>query len=327
MRMGLKGYKLASAAPPAATAKPVLKPPSAFTGTPAWRAGILLKQILSVKFADLHVHTRISDGWISPGEAVRRAYLAGLSAIAIADHDSVNGIQSAIWAGRKYGVEIIPAVELSSGIDNHEFHILGYYIDWQNKRFMDKLSTLQEARRERARRIIDRLQELGMDISYNLIIALDGGVVGRPHIAQALADSGYVRTMDEAFDKYLGMGKPAYVTKYPLTPAKAIKLIREVGGLPVLAHPVFARGDHMLPQLVEEGLRGIEVYHSKHDAAMIRRYKRLARRYGLLMTGGSDSHGMEDMPIGHVRVPYTLVERIKKKLAAGQKGGGPKERD
>ena len=294
-------------------------PKSTTFATPAWRAGSLLKQMASAKFADLHVHTRISDGIFTPEDAVKQAHKAGLAAMAIADHDSVDGIQAAIWAGKKYGVEIIPAVELSSGIDNHELHFLGYYIDWQNKWFRDKLLVFQDARRDRARKIVERLGELGMDVPYNLVIALEGGVVGRPHIAQAMVIRGYVESIDKAFDKYLGAGKLAYVAKYPLSPAGAIKLIKKTGGLPVLAHPVFAHVDNMLPKLVEDGLRGIEAYHSKHDATVTKHYTRLARKYGLLITGGSDSHGGGDVLIGSVRVPYSIVERIKDELAATRK--------
>ena len=294
-------------------------PKSTTFATPAWVAGSLLKQMASAKFADLHVHTRISDGIFTPEDAVKQARRAGLAAMAIADHDSIDGIQAAIWAGRKYGVEIIPAVELSSGIDNHELHIVGYYIDWQNKWFRDKLLVFQDARRDRARKIVERLGELGVDVSYNLVIALEGGVVGRPHIAQAMVNHGYVDTTDEAFEKYLGVGKPAYVAKYPLSPASAIKLIKKAGGLPVLVHPVFAHVDNMLPKLVEDGLRGIEAYHSKHDAKVTKHYTRLARKYGLLITGGSDSHGGGDVLIGSVRVPYSIVERIKDELAAALK--------
>lgn len=295
-------------------------PPRSITfATPAWRAGSLLKQMASAKFADLHVHTRISDGIFTPEDAVRQAHMAGLAAIAIADHDSVDGIQPAIWAGRKYGVEIIPAVELSSGIDNHELHIVGYYIDWQNKWFRDKLLVFQDWRRDRAKKIVEKLGELGMDVPYNLVIALEGGVVGRPHIAQAMVIRGHVKTTDEAFDKYLGAGKPACVAKYPLSPAGAIKMINKAGGLPVLVHPVFAHADEMLPKLVEDGLMGIEVYHSKHNATVTKHYMRLARKYGLLITGGSDSHGSGDVLIGSVRVPYSIVEMIKDKLAGARR--------
>ncbi len=286
--------------------------------TRAWAVTSLLRKLASkqTRFADLHVHTRISDGWISPGDAVERAARVGLAAIAIADHDSISGIQTALWAGRQFGVEVIPAVEVSSGIDNRELHILGYYIDWRDKKFAEKLLEIQEFRKERVKLIVDKLRELNIDIPYNVVIALDGGVVGRPHIAQAMVDLGYVRTTDEAFDKYLGVGKPAYVSKYPLTPHKAIALIRKVGGIPVLAHPLFARADDLLPELIEAGLRGLEVYHTKHDASVTKHYEELARKYDLLMVGGSDSHGVGEVPIGHVRVPYSFVEKLREELAA-----------
>ena len=290
--------------------------------TRAWAVSSLLRKIASTqtKFADLHVHTRISDGWISPGDAVARAARVGLAAVAIADHDSISGIQTALWAGQQYNVEVIPAVEVSSGIDNRELHILGYYIDWRDRKFAEKLLEIQEFRKERIKLIVDKLRELNINIPYNVVIALDGGVVGRPHIAQAMVDLGYVRTTDEAFDKYLGVGKPAYVSKYPLTPQKAIHLIKRVGGIPVLAHPVFARADDLLPELIEAGLRGLEVYHTKHDASVTKHYEELARKYDLLMTGGSDSHGVGEVPIGHVRVPYSFVEKLKEELAATEAG-------
>lgn len=286
----------------------------ASTATPAWETGLLLKQMASAKYVDMHVHTRVSDGIVSPREVVERAFRAGLAGLAIADHDSVDGIQDAIWTGNKLGVEIIPAVELSSGINNHEFHVLGYYVDWQDSWFREKLSKLQDIRRERGKEIIKKLHKLGIDVSYNVIIALDGGVLGRPHIAAAMIRQGHVRTMEEAFDKYLGIGKPAYVAKYPLTPAQAIKLIRKVGGLSVIAHPKFARADHMIPELVEAGLKGIEAYHSAHSAEDTKHYVQLARKYDLLVAGGSDFHGTEDVAIGSIRMPYSFVEKIKEEL-------------
>jgi hypothetical protein len=249
---------------------------------------------------------------------IKQAYEIGLAAIAISDHDSIDGVQPAIWASEKYGVEVIPGVELSSQIGDREFHILGYFIDWHNKWFWSKLSSLQEFRKKRARKMVERLRDLGMDISYNMIIARAGGVIGRPHIASAMVERGYVRTMDEAFSRYLKIGMPAYVAKYPLSPAKAIKMIQRVGGIPALAHPVFARADDMLPELVEQGLRGIEVYHTKHDAQTTRHYEQLARKYNLLVVGGSDSHGSEDAPIGNVRIPYSHVEKLKEEQLISQ---------
>jgi len=263
-----------------------------------------------LKLADLHIHTSASDGLITPEEAVKQAHTAGLAAVSIADHDSIGGIESALEAGEKYGVEVIPGVELSSEIKGSELHFLGDYIDWQNKWFRDKLLVFQDARRDRAKRIVEKLRKLGMDISYDMVTALDGKVLGRPHIARVLLDIGHVKTLDEAFNKFLAPGKPAYVEKYQLSPAEAIKMIKRVNGVPVLAHPVFAHADDMLPELVELGLCGIEVYHSKHDAQATKYYEQLAQKYGLLVVGGSDSHGSK-IPVGNVRIPYSLVEKLK----------------
>lgn len=269
-----------------------------------------------LKFADLHVHTSSSDGKITAEEAVRHAQRAGLAAIAIADHDTVEGVEIALGVGKRYGVEIIPGVELSSEVRGADLHFLGYFIDWRKKWFRNKLSQLQEARRDRGRKMIEKLRRLGVEIPYEAVISLNGKVLGRPHIAQVMLDRRYVKTIDEAFDRYLGIGKPAYVKKFLLSPEEAINMIRKLGGVPVLAHPVFARADEMLPKLVEMGLRGIEVYHSSHDAQTTEHYEQVAKKYGLLITGGSDAHGLE-VPIGGVRIPYSLVEKLKKATSIG----------
>jgi hypothetical protein len=241
----------------------------------------------------------------------------GLAAISIADHDTVEGVEAALRVSKEYGIEIIPGVELSSEIKGVELHLLGYFIDWRDKWFRNKLREFQAARKDRAQRIIEKLQDLGMEIPYEAVLALDGRVLGRPHIAQVMLDHGYVKTIDEAFDRYLGLGKPAYVEKFPLSPKEAINIIKRMNGVPVLAHPVFAQADDMLPELIELGLQGLEVYHSKHDAQTTSYYEQLAQKYGLLMTGGSDAHGSE-APVGSVRVPYSLVEELKKAATAGE---------
>jgi predicted metal-dependent phosphoesterase TrpH len=247
--------------------------------------------------------------------AVENAHEAGLAAISIADHDSVNGVEAAIRAGRRYGVEVIPGVELSSEFEGQELHILGYFIDWRDKWFRDKLLAIQEARVDRAKRILERLRDLNINISYNTVIVIAGGVVGRPHIAQVLLDRNYVRTVQEAFEKYLGISRPAYVGKYPLSPAQAIGMIRRVGGIPALAHPLFTRVDEVLPKLVDQGLQALEVYHSRHDATATGHFEELARKYDLLVVGGSDAHGRE-VPVGAVRIPYEFVEKLKEELAS-----------
>jgi hypothetical protein len=264
-----------------------------------------------MKFADLHIHTRASDGKVTAEEAVWIAHQVRLAAISIADHDTVSGIEAALKVGKEYGIEVIPGVELSSEVKGTELHFLGYFIDWRKKWFQNKLSEFKEARKNRAKEILEKLQRLGMEIPYEVLISLDGKVLGRPHIAQIMLDWGYVKTIDEAFDKYLGLGKPAYVKKFPLSPAEAIRMIRRLEGIPVLAHPVFAHADDMLPELIELGLRGIEVYYSRHDAQTIDHYEKLAQKHGLLITGGSDAHGPEIL-MGSVRIPYSLVEELKK---------------
>lgn len=263
-----------------------------------------------MKLADLHIHTQASDGWLSPRVAVEQANRANLTAISIADHDSVAGIDAAIEAGKNHGVEVIPGVELSSGFVGRELHILGYFIDWRDKWLQNKLFTIQEARVDRAKRILEKLRGLNINISYNMNMAIAEGAVGRPKIAQAILDHGYVRTVQEAFERYLGIDRPAYVDKYPLQLAEAIRIIQKAGGIAALAHPVFARTDEILPDLVDQGLQAIEVYHSKHGSADTRHFEQLAKKYGLLIVGGSDAHGRE-VPVGAVRISYDFVEKLK----------------
>jgi predicted metal-dependent phosphoesterase TrpH len=266
-----------------------------------------------LKLADLHIHTQASDGWLAPSVAVEQANRAGLTAISIADHDSVAGIDAAIEAGKKHGVEVIPGVELSSGFEGRELHILGYFVDWRDKWLQNKLSAIQEARVDRAKRILEKLRSLDINISYNVTIVIAGGAVGRPKIAQAIFNRGYVQTVQEAFERYLGIDRPAYVEKYPLQPAEAIRIIQKAGGIAALAHPVFAKTDEILPQLVDQGLQAIEVYHSRHDASDTRHFEQLAKKYGLLIVGGSDAHGKE-VPVGAVRISYEFVEKMKEEL-------------
>lgn len=266
---------------------------------------------MTKKFADLHVHTRASDGGMLAEEAVRQAGEVGLAAIGIVDHDSVNGIEAAFEAGKKCEVEVIPGVELSAYLDDSELHILGYFIDWRDERFRATLQKFIEVRLNRAKQMVEKLRGLGLDISYeDVLVEAGDGVVGRPHVARALTKRGYVESTDRAFELYIDAGGPAYVDKYRLSSAEAIEMIQRVGGVPVLAHPLYVFREEMLPELLKQGLGGIEVYHTKHDILATRRFEDLARRHNLLVTGGSDSHGF-DVPIGTVRVPYELVEKLK----------------
>jgi hypothetical protein len=266
---------------------------------------------MTKKFADLHVHTSASDGDFSPEEIAKKAKELGLAAVGIADHDTIEGIDRALEAGKKYGVEVIPGVELSSEFEQSEVHILGYFIDWRDRKFNDELHKFQEARKVRAKKILENLHKLGINISHEEVATIAGdGVIGRPHIAEALAKRGYVRTKDAAFAKYLAYGRPAYVPKHRLPPEEAIDMIHRIGGVAILAHPVFAQANSLLPDLVKAGLDGIEVYHSKHNSTATEYYAKIAEELHLLVTGGTDCHDANS-PLGAVKVPYELVEKMK----------------
>lgn len=263
---------------------------------------------MSRKYADLHLHTNASDGEVPPSEMVKMASEVGLAAVGIADHDTVEGIKAALEAGERYGIEIVPGVELSCLGRKSKFHILGYCINWRDRGLLNRLREFQEDRRRQVQGMIGKLQGLGIDLSYEEV--LKPGTIGRPHIARAMLRKGYVQTAQEAFDRYLRAGKPAYVERYELEPREAIDLIRTVGGVSVLAHPIHG-GVEELPMLVNLGLRGIEAYHIDHDPSATRLYLQLARKYGLLVIGGSDSHGT-DPPVGAVRIPLELVDELKR---------------
>lgn len=266
---------------------------------------------------DLHLHTYYSDGSFSPEEVVEEAVKNNLLAISITDHDSLEGITPALIASRKYPLEIVPGVELTAEIDNKEIHILGYYINRQDKALGDKLSMLRRVRAERAEKMIEKLQKLGVDISFSKMEEMaKGGAMGRLHLARVILQAGYVNSIEEVFRKFIGDGGPAYVQKYRFTPEEAIKLIVAGGGIPVLAHPVLLRDDGLIPRLVKDGLRGIEVFCPSHNPESSSRYEEFARQYGLIPTGGSDCHGLakSEALIGKVKVPYSCLERLKKCL-------------
>jgi len=272
---------------------------------------------------DLHAHTTASDGSLTPRELVHLAKSEDLSAIAITDHDTMDGVEEGLNEGEKCGVEVVPGLEISVKFSG-EMHILGYYVDRNCEELREALKRLQQYRRERNPRIIQKLQELGLDITMaEAEQAAGGNVVGRPHIAQVLVNKGYTATPDEAFDKYLEEGKPAYVSKEKLTPAEGIRLIARAKGIPVLAHPKsLGLTEWELDQLIEslkcEGLMGIEVYYSTHSEEETALYLKLARKHQLLLTGGSDFHGAPKPEIrlgkglGDLQVCEYLLEELKK---------------
>ncbi|MSS71101.1 MAG: PHP domain-containing protein [Candidatus Latescibacteria bacterium] len=263
---------------------------------------------------DLHLHSTCSDGTSRPEAVVQKACVHGLKAISLTDHDCVDGVPAAMEIGKTLGVEVIPGTELSTTFDGKDIHILAYFIDCAHPGLLRYLQLFQDERERRAERIVNRLNQLGVGLTIEAVMARAGdGVVGRPHIADALVEEGYVFSVSEAFQKYLGYNRPAYEKKYILLPEEAVRLIHEAGGLACLAHPGIYNRDDLLPALVACGLDGIEAIHSKHTPEQIRRYEEFADLYGLLKTGGSDCHGSVrgEPTMGTVDVPYTFLEGLR----------------
>jgi len=274
---------------------------------------------------DLHTHSTASDGTFSPKALVELAAEKGLSAIALTDHDTVAGVAPAQARGKSLGVEVVPAVELGASFDGvGEIHLLGYFIDIKNKTLRDRLAWLRNERRSRGRKIVERLREMGVSISVEQVEKIaQGESVGRPHIARALVENGHVASMKEAFERYLKSTGPAYIKREQLSAGEAIGLVRGAGGVAVLAHPFTLKGkdgefSQVLQSLIELGLRGIEVFYSQHTTQQVDRYKQLAARFGLLMTGGSDFHGANKPQIelahgcGNPQIPTDLLAGLLK---------------
>jgi len=267
-----------------------------------------------MKFADLHLHTAFSDGTYTPEELVRASKKAGLAAIAIADHDTVDAIIPSLEIAQKEGIEVIPAIELTAEHDGLEVHILGYFIDYQNKRLQEKLVFLGKNRRERIYKIVEKLAALDLKLEPEAVFKIASeGTVGRMHIARAMVKEGIVKSTAEAFARYIGDKGPAYVCGFRFSPAEAISLIKETGGVAVLAHPYLLRNDELIFEFIKQGIAGLEVYYPEHSQSMINYYLALAEKYNLLVTGGSDCHGKAkpEVKIGMIKLPYELVERLK----------------
>ena len=273
---------------------------------------------------DLHAHTTASDGSLHPGELVQLAKDIGLLALAVTDHDTLEGVPEALEYGKALGLEVVQGVEISAEFKPGTMHVLGYDIDAQNHVIDGKLKALQEGRRTRNPKIISKLREMDIDITMDEVTEVaGGGQIGRPHFAQVLLRKGYVESVQEAFDLYLAKGGPAYLDKFRFFPREAIEVILEAGGLPVLAHPFSLKLDHttelesLIAELVEYGLVGLEVYYSKHTPEMTDYYLGLAERFGLAPTGGSDFHGISKSEIqlgkglGNLAVPYRLLTGLR----------------
>lgn len=264
---------------------------------------------------DLHIHTIFSDGTYTPEEAVFQAKKLGLVAISITDHDSVAGLGSALVAGKSLGIEIVPGVEMSTDVGEDEIHILGYFLNWKKEDFLRQLEKFQAARANRNQKLLKKLDDLGMRVDYREVRKLaPHGVISRLHIARLMVEKGYVRSIGGAFEQWLNPGKPAYVRKMKVPPFKIIELLLKAEAIPVLAHPFLSHRDDLIADLVKAGLKGIEVYHSAHNPQVVAHYQRIAQKYHLLITGGSDCHGeaKDKVLMGKVRVPETLLIDLKK---------------
>ena len=275
---------------------------------------------------DLHTHTTASDGSYTPSEVVFAAYESGLAAVAITDHDNINGIEEAFKAGKGLPIEVVPGVEISVDAGfRGGMHMLGYCIDPSEPRLVAALERLQQARAERNPQVVEKLNQLGLDITMDEVRACAGqGQIGRPHFAQVIIEKGYAKNRAEAFNRWLGADKPAYVPKFKFKPDVAISLLRGAGGVPVLAHPgllklAFLRLESLIRELMELGLEGVEAIYSEHNQALRKRLSDLAARLGLVITGGSDFHGdpKPDIKLGYglgdLRVPKSLLMPLKQR--------------
>ena len=286
---------------------------------------------------DLHTHSTASDGSFRPAEVVRLAKEAGLQALALTDHDTTDGLAEALAAGKEFGVEVITGVEISTRHAGDTMHILGYFLDFHSGELEERLGVLKQARKDRNPKIIAKLNALGIPITMEQVEAISGGgQVGRPHIARALLEGGYVRDLQQAFDIYLKNSGKAYVQKFRFPLREALGMIRDAKGVPVLAHPFTmnlgsagALRDRLL-DLQAHGLAGVEVYYSDHSPEQEALYLKLAQELGLLVTGGSDFHGANkpEVTLGNIRsrdrLTYDLVAALKtwRQKEYGQELGG-----
>lgn len=273
---------------------------------------------------DLHIHTTASDGSLTPAEVVRLSLEQGLAAIALTDHDTVEGLVEAWAAAKGTGLEVVPGVEISSDWPVGDFHILGLDVDPRDGPFNERLQSMKAARLQRARKMLNRLAALGMPLEWDEVARFCNGncTVGRLHIARAMVHRGYASDVHEAFQRYIGRDGPAYVPRLRMTPVEVIGVIRRAGGVAVLAHPVASGVAEHIPTLASLGLQGVEVWYPAHSPEDVRSLLRLARQYRLLVTGGSDFHGFgldTGAPLGSVNMPLRLLRRLQQAAELARK--------
>lgn len=276
---------------------------------------------------DLHTHSNKSDGSLSPTALIDEAKSIGLSAIALTDHDTIDGLEEAINHGNEIGVKVIPGVELSTEYMGRDVHIVGLFIDYKNQSFLDHLKKFVDSRDERNRKMCQKLTDAGMPVIYEELIEMFGeSVLTRAHYARYMLSKGYIKSLPEAFERYIGDHSPYYVPREKVTPKQGVELILNAGGIPVLAHPILYKlGKDALNKLVSElkeyGLVGIEAIYSTYTNADERTIRDLAKKYNLLISGGSDYHGAAKPGLnlgtgyGKLAVPDSVLEEIEKYYA------------
>jgi predicted metal-dependent phosphoesterase TrpH len=273
---------------------------------------------------DLHAHTTASDGALSPEELVRLAKARGVSVLAVTDHDTVAGLPRAIAEAARVGLRIVPGVEVTAYVGDLEIHLLGHFIDHDDARLIELLGSSRSDRVERVHRMLGRLDELGLPLDAREILTQSSdSSVGRPHVAQAMVRRGYVSSVQEAFDRYLGAGRPAHVERSRLPAVRVMSAIREAGGVPSLAHPGVYGRDEIVRVLVGDGLMGLEVQHPDHHSEATFRYERMRLEYGLLAVGGSDYHGTPGLRVselGMLPLAESAFERLLLAAAASRAG-------
>jgi predicted metal-dependent phosphoesterase TrpH len=275
-------------------------------------------QAVERKYVDMHMHTTCSDGALSPKDLVKKAKEVGLAAISITDHDNFAAIEAARPLAEALGVELIAGVEVSTTHEERDIHILGYFIKTENSPLSDYLDHCRKQRLARTERMIDRLNKQGVKIRVEHVLEkASGGSVGRPHIAAVLQEHGYVQSYNEAFLKYIGTNCPAYEKSVETKPAEVISLINEAGGLSFLAHPGRQVPDDTIRYLIDNGIDGLEIVHPSHDEHHQTYYRDIANEYFLLMSGGSDYHGVkpqDEENFGKVHIDYNWLQKMKNRL-------------
>lgn len=276
-----------------------------------------------MQLIDLHIHTSASDGQVTPENIICEAEKAGLTFIAITDHDTVNGYKVLKTTGQLENrkLSVIPGIEFSADFLHHEVHILGYYINIDNKVLNECLDLLTADRQQRVNKMLEKLSYLGYEITLEQVLSLTGPInksVGRPHLAGALVKQGYFASVSEVFNQVLYTDGPAYVPHYKMNPDEIIALIKTAGGIPVLAHPGLIHDDKLVIDIIGKGIMGLEVYHPEHNANQIEAYLNLTKKYNLIATGGSDFHGITGRfpeKLGIFKIPFSVIHDLYAVLA------------